>query len=181
MQEYSIKTFYSTEVTMIFIIIYGAITLIIISFDTLMLHFGGKLSMGLVTATTMGGVAGGYPLLMRARPTKLTVHGGEFFYVEKNIRNAITDFPMYWKLERKNYGFPWGYKETKVDSGKTLFIPLGTARFPDGILGKNIHQQIKSLVRYGGITNVVEVKKEGDLIGVYGPYVTIKKIYEEIS
>lgn len=131
--------------------------------------------MGFVTATTMGGVAGGFPLLMRARPTKLTVYGGEFFYIEKNIRNAITDFPIYWKLERRNYGFLWGYKETKIDSNRTLFIPLGTPRFPNGVLGRTIHEQIKKLVRYGGITNAVEIKKEGNTIGVYGPYVTIKK------
>jgi hypothetical protein len=181
MDKYSIKTFYSREVIMVFFIIYWVITLIIISFDILLLHFAGQLSMGLITAMTMGGVAGGFPLLLRARPTKLTIHGGEFFFVESNIRNTITDFQTYWKLDKRNYGFPWGYKETNVGKDRTLFIPLGTPRFPDGILGKAIHEQFGRLVRYGGITSVVEVKQEGNSIAVYGPYVTINKIYEEIS
>lgn len=181
MQRYLLKTFYSKDITIIFFIIYGAITLIVISIDTLLLHFGGKLSLCLITATTMGAVVGGFPFLLRARPTKLTVFGGEFFYVESNIRNIIADFPTYWKLNRKSYGFTWGCKENRIGNDKILFIPLGTTRFPDGILGKTIHRQIERLVRYGGLTNVVEVKQEENSIGVYGPYVTIAKIYEEIS
>jgi len=75
-----------------------------------------------------------------------------------------------------------GIQKKEINPDSILLIPIGLPRYPDGIFGRNMHEKfIRKFSPYRGLTNIVEIRREGDLIGIYGPLVTIKKIYEEIS
>lgn len=181
------KVFYNTQITMLFIFMYCSIPLVLGPCFILLLSHFSNMPTGLIVAMSMGGFAGTIPILLMAPPTKLTVHDGIFFYITKDVENIINDF----QYERRSYGyglgyglgygFLWGYKKKEMGPDRILLIPLGFPRYPDGIFGKNTHEKfIRIFSPYGGLTSIVEIRKEGDLIGIYGSLVTIKKIYGEI-
>lgn len=175
------NVFYNTKITMLFVLMYCSLPLVFgPCFIILLSHFS-NMPTGLVIAMMMGGFAGTIPVLLRAPPTKLTVHDGNFFYIKKDVENIIADFKMYFQYERRSYGFTWGYRKKEINPDSILLIPIGLPRYPDGIFGRNMHEKfIRKFSPYRGLTNIVEIRREGDLIGIYGPLVTIKKIYEEI-
>lgn len=140
-----------------------------------------KESFNEVSAISVGGIVGGLIYLQRAVPTRIFVEDGHFNYIVENVEEVISEFRSSFLNERKVYGFIWGYKKEQKSPDNVLFIPLGHPKYPNGILGSFLHSKIKKLVRYGGITSVIEVRQENGGISIYGPLVAMKKIYSEIS
>lgn len=185
MPRYSMKVFYSAKITMLFVLMYCSIPLVFGPCFILLLSHFSNMPTGLIVVMSMGGFAGTVPVLLMAPPTKLTVHDGNFFYIIKDVENIITDF----QYERSSYGygfvfgfgFPWGYKKKEIGSDKIFLIPQGSPRCPNGMFGKKVRESfIRIFSPFGGLTSIVEIQREGDLINIYGSLVTIKKIYDEI-
>ncbi|PKY10396.1 hypothetical protein B1757_09860 [Acidithiobacillus marinus] len=182
--DYEIKAFYSLRITLLFVLIYGAISLFVLSLYVFLYWYIGAYHCAMVPFLAIGGFMGGFVVLQKYPPTQIIIRQHNFHYAVRNVEEVIAELAVLWAQERRFYGFAWGYKIELKNDEDTLFIPLGMPKYPDGILIKIFplgHRFLQKLTKYGGVTTVVEVKKEGEDVLIYGPLVTLKKIYDEIT
>jgi hypothetical protein len=125
----------------------------------------------------MSSFVGGFWILLRYKPTRISIHPHNYFYAVKNVESVIDELPIILERERRFYGFSHGYRKEENGDMSVSFIPVGNLYRADGSFYKSM---IGKIMIFSGTTGTVEVKKDNDGALIYGPYFTLKKIYDEI-
>ena len=177
MTDSDIKAFYSPNITFRFFYSYGSIALIILIFEVVAFHYADNRPTLWVTWVTMSSFVGGFWILQRYKPTRISIHPHNYFYVVRNVESVIEELPIIIGQERNFYGFSHGYKKVENGDSSVSFIPVGKLYGTDDSFYKSM---IEKVTLFSGTTGIVEVKKDNDGALIYGPYFTLKKIYDEI-
>lgn len=149
----------------------------VLMFEAIAFHFASNRPTLWVAWVTMSVSVGGFWILQRYKPTRISIHPHNYFYVVKNVESVIEELPIILEQERKFYGFSRGYRKVRNGDNVILFIPRGKLYNEDGIFYKRF---VNKIMEFSGTTGIVEVKKDNDGALIYGPYFTLKKIYDEL-
>lgn len=156
--NYEIKAFYSLKIILLFVLVYGTVSLVVLSLNIVWYWCMGMYQSAMVPFIAIGGFVGGFVVLQKYPPTQIIIRQRNFHYVARNIEEVIAELSALWTQERRFYGFAWGYRIEVMNDEDVLFIPLGPPKYPDGILIKVFplgHRLLRKLVKYGGLTSVV--------------------------
>lgn len=177
MARYSIEIFYSKKISLIFLAIYGSIYFFVLAIDAIYFSLmdGSAVTSNALMYMSIGGFAGGFAVMQKYQPTRITVKDRDFFYVAKDVEYVISKFHDIFLNERNFYGFVWGYEKKYLSEERIMLIPRGSPKYPNGIAGPYIHNLIFKLTKYPGITPVVEISKNGTNIEIYGTVCYAKK------
>ncbi len=179
--NFEIKAFYSKKVLLCFIIYYSFLVVTILTINALIFYFTGDSYLGALTGLSMGALGAGFLILYKYRPTKITIKNHIYYYIVRNVEEVIESLPMQFVKEKKFNGFAWGFKKEYRGDDSVLFIPASPLNMNIYQIFSIIYNMITKLLRYGGITSAVEVKKSGEEVLIYGPYFTLEKIFKEIT